>query len=142
MYEKKPYPKIIGTASLVIVFAFSLAILVEQVYASTNTQPTVIVSPDCGPSSGFSINFNADGFAPNGNVMWQFINSDNKVMLGPFGMFSTNRTGGFSETTHTESQPSDVYTVYFFDDVDNNGKLDQGGAKYKVKIPMPCGDED
>jgi hypothetical protein len=133
-----------AAASLVIVFAFSLAILMEQVYvyASTNTQPTVIVSPDCGPSSGFSITFNANGFAPNGNVMWQFINSDDKVMLGPFGMFETDSTGGFSEVTYTESQPSGAYTVYFFDDVDNNGKLDQGGAEYEAEVSMPCEDEE
>jgi hypothetical protein len=140
LYLKKPYPNIVG-ASLVIVFVFTLAILMQQVYASTSTKPTVIISPDCGPSSGFSITFNANGFVPNGNVMWQFINSDDKVMLGPFGMFETNRTGGFSETTHTEEQSPDAYTIYFFDDVDNNGKLDQGGAKYKAKLPMPCKDD-
>jgi hypothetical protein len=138
IYIKKTDATMIMVASFVIVFVFSLAILMEQAYASTNTRPRVIVSPDCGPSSGFSIAFNANGFAPNGNVMWQFINSHDKVMLGPYGMFATNSTGGFSETTHTESQPSDVYTIYFFDDVDNDGRLDQGGAKYKVQVSMPC----
>ena len=140
LFLKRPYPHIVG-AFLVIVSVFALAILVEQVYASTSTKPTVLISPDCGPSSGFSITFSVNGFVPNGNVMWQFINSDDKVMLGPFGTFETNRTGGFTETTHTESQSSDVYTIYFFDDVDNDGKLDQGGAKYKAKLPMPCEDD-
>jgi hypothetical protein len=74
--------------------------------------------------------------------MWQFINSDDKVMLGPFGMFETDSTGGFSEVTYTESQPSGAYTVYFFDDVDNNGKLDQGGAEYEAEVSMPCEDEE
>ena len=138
LYLKQPAPNIVG-ASLVIVFVFALAILVEQVNASTSTKPTVIMSPDCGPSSGFGITVNANGFVPNGNVMWQFINSDGKV--DPFGMFETNRTGGFTDTTHTDSHSSDVYTINFFDDVDNNGKLDQGGAKYKAKLPMPCKDD-
>jgi hypothetical protein len=127
--------KLIKSSSLLIGFVFLFFLMiVEQVDAQT----IVSVSPDCGPTTGFSINFNTNGFAPNGNVYWQFINSDGQVMLGPFGMFATNSTGGFNEVTHTGEQSPDVYTLHFFDDIDKDGKLDQGGARFLTNVVIPC----
>jgi hypothetical protein len=101
-------------------------------------KPTLRVSPTCGPLSGFSIHYYANGFAPDGIVYWQLIHSNGVKTVGPFGTFATNRTGGFNQTTFIEDLPSDRYTLSAFDDIDKDGKFNPGEANASTKITIPC----
>ena len=122
--------------------SFSMPLLLsatELVYAGTSDATNVDVSPSCGPTSGFTINFDATGFEPNGLVQWMLIYSNGTQTLGPFGMFKTDENGSFRESTYTERQFPDTYTLYFFDDLNNDSEPDPGGAKFTTNISIPCG---
>jgi hypothetical protein len=123
---------------LVGFFTALVSIGEQEVHAQEQREPIVIISPDCGPSSGFNIYFDANGFTPNGSVHWEFVSSDGLELVGPFGMFATNSTGGFNEVTNTEEQSPDVYTLRFFDDIDNDGRPDESGARFSTNVSMPC----
>jgi hypothetical protein len=99
----------------------------------------VVVTPICGPSSGFGIKFNATGFSPNGLVYWQLIHSNGSKATNQFGSFETDRNGAFSEPTYFgECLSPDVYTVYFFDDPNNDGTPDPAGAESSADASIPC----
>jgi hypothetical protein len=109
---------------------------IQKAYAEAN----VIVTPTCGPDSGFSIKFDATGFSPNGLVHWKLIRSDGSEEMSQFGSFETNGNGGFSESSYIEEELSpDVYKVYFFDDLDNDSHPDPGRAEFLSTISIPCG---
>ena len=108
---------------------------IQKVYAETN----VIVTPTCGPASGFNIKFDATGFSPNGLVHWQLINSDGLEDISQFGSFETDGYGIFSESTYIEGLSPNVYKVYLFDDPDNDSQPDSGGAEFLRTISIPCG---
>lgn len=123
--------------------SFSVPLLLlsatELVYAGTSNAANVNVSPSCGSTSGFTINFDATGFEPNGLVHWMLIHSNGTQILGPFGMFKTDENGSFRETTHTERQLPDTYTLHFFEDLNNDSKPDLEGAEYVTTVGIPCG---
>ena len=58
-----------------------------------------------------------------------------------YGYFSTNSTGGFSESAYIESETGLVegkYEIKFFDDADNDGNADQGKKEFIVSMSVPC----
>ncbi len=138
-------PLLIGFA-----FAFLSIILSGQVYAQQQQQqppqPTVFVSPPCGPTSGFSLVFNANGFTPNGNVHWQVHRPTGEQTYGPYGYFATNATGGFLEPTGieegvepgTEVIPPGTYVLQFFDDLNLDGRADPGAKRTNAMVKVPC----
>ncbi|MDQ3970707.1 MAG: hypothetical protein M3227_03370 [Thermoproteota archaeon] len=137
-------PLLIGFA-----FAFLSIILSGQVYAQQQQQPpqpTVIVSPPCGATSGFSLVFNANGFTPNGNVHWQVHRPTGEQTYGPYGYFATNATGGFLEPTGieegvepgTEVIPPGTYVLQFFDDLNLDGRADPGAKRTNAMVKVPC----
>ena len=107
----------------------------ESVHAEAN----VIVTPTCGPNSGFSIRFDATGFSSNGLVHWKLIHSDGLEETSQFGSFETDGYGIFNESTYIEGLSPNEYKVYFFDDPDNDGQSDSGGAEFLSTISIPCG---
>jgi hypothetical protein len=136
-------------SSLLIGFAFaffSIIILSGQVYAQQPPQPTVIVSPPCGPTTGFSLVFNANGFTPNGNVHWQVHQPTGEQTYGPYGYFATNATGGFLEPSGmdegvepgTEIIPPGTYVLQFFDDLNFDGRADPGAKRTNAMVKVPC----
>jgi hypothetical protein len=145
------YLKLIKSPLLIgFVFVFFSIILSGQIYAQQPPpppQPTVIVSPLCGPTAGFSLVFNANGFTPNGNVHWQVHRPSGEQTYGPYGYFATNATGGFLEPTSgmedgvdpgTEIIPPGTYVLQFFDDLNLDGKADSGAKKANAMVKVPC----
>ena len=120
-----------------LLFVFpNLLISIQKAYAEAN----VVVTPTCGPDSGFNIKFDATGFSPNGLVHSKLIHSDGSEEVNQFSKFETNGIGGFSGSTYIEEGLSpDVYKVYFFDDLDRDGKPDLGRAYFLSTISIPCG---
>ena len=55
---------------------------------------SIVISPDCGPQSGFEINFNVNGFEANSNVYWVIMHQDTDN-VSSMGYYKTNSTGGF-----------------------------------------------
>jgi hypothetical protein len=113
---------------------------IQKVNAETN----VIVTPTCGPASGFNIKFDATGFSPNGLVHWKLIHSDGSEDMShedmsQFGSFETDGYGSFSESTYIEGLSPDAYTIDFFDDLDRDSKPDPGRADFLSRISLPCG---
>jgi hypothetical protein len=117
-----------------------------QVYG----QASALVTPTCGPPSGqsaesheegegFNIILNATGFMPNGVVHWKLIHANGSEAINQFGSFGTDAKGSFSEPTYIgEGLPPDVYTIYFFDDLNNDGTRDPGGAESFASVTIPC----
>jgi len=119
------------------VFAFALLGLVGSMLFTAFAKPTVDLSPTCGPHEpGFNIVINANGFAPNSNVGWKFVDSDSKIPL--YGYFATNSTGGFNEVTYADDLKEDHYKMYFADDVNSDGTFDIGAARVYANVTIPC----
>jgi hypothetical protein len=124
--------------SLLLLFVFpqiTTTVSIQKAYAEAN----VVVTPTCGPESGFNIKFDATGFSPHGIVHWKLIHSDGTEEMSQFGSFETNGYGIFSESTYIEELSPNVYKVYFFDDPDNDSQPDSGGAQFLSTISIPCG---
>lgn len=132
---------------LIVYYSFSYAIIsTDKVYGQAN----VVVAPTCGPPSGqegegheegegFGITFNATGFSPNGIVHWKLIHSNGSEATNQFGSFETDTNGSFSERTYIgEGLSPDVYTIYFFDDLNNDSVRDADGAESSATVSIPC----
>ena len=96
----------------------------------------VMVSPDCGPEEGFSININANDFLPNSHVSWVIFDSNLDPKFN--GYFATNSTGGFKEVTYVDHLLLGEYTIFFFDDSDINYMYDNEKNIYKTSLTIPC----
>lgn len=132
-------------AILVPFFSYSI-ISISEVYG----QASVVVTPRCGPPSGlggegheegegFNITYNATGFMPNGIVHWKLIHANGSEATAQFGSFETDANGSFSEPTSIgEGLTPDVYTIYFFDDLNNDSIRDPGGAESSASVTIPC----
>ncbi|MGB9167981.1 MAG: hypothetical protein WCB31_03530 [Nitrososphaeraceae archaeon] len=105
-------------------------------FTSVFAAPTVLVFPPCGPAQGFNVVFNADGFSPGANVSWELVNTDLKPVLT--GYFMTNSTGGFNEVTYADDLLPGKYNLNFFDDSNNDSKLDRNGQTFQTSISLPC----
>lgn len=104
--------------------------------SSVFATPIVLVSPPCGPTQGFNVVFNANGFSPSSNVSWELVNADLKPVLT--GYFMANSTGGFNEVTYADDLLPGKYNLNFFDDSNNDSKLDRNGQTFQTSISLPC----
>jgi len=98
--------------------------------------PIVLISPPCGPTQGFNVLFSANGFSAGSNVSWELVNADLKPVLT--GYFMTNSTGGFNEVTYADDLLPGKYNLNFFDDSNNDSKLDRNGQTFQTSISLPC----
>ena len=119
-----------------------LTILVASISLFTNTnaelKPNVKVSHACGDTSGYGMKLNVNGFEPNSNVGWKLVHPETQSTPS-FGYFSTNTTGGFSESEYIEGElEQGKYEIQFFDDANNDGKADQGKKEFIVSMSTPC----
>ena len=133
--------KFIASSSIILV-----AILLSSffsVFINVNAQqlkPNAIVSPGCGDVTGYGMKMNLNGFEPNSNVGWKLVHPETQE-VPTYGYFSTNSTGGFSESVYIESELGLVegkYEIQFFDDADNDGNADQGKREFIVSMSVPC----
>jgi hypothetical protein len=95
------------------------------------------VTPNCGPIEGFNIFLETSGFLPNSNVHWDLINAEDNS-TGLSGYFNTNSTGGFEEPTFADDLPPGKYIINFFDDINNDEKVDSGRAVIFTNLSIPC----
>jgi hypothetical protein len=119
-----------------------LTILVASIslFANINAElkPNVKVSPACGDTSGYGMELNVNGFEPNSNVGWKLVHPETQTSP-TFGYFTTNKTGGFTESEYIEGELEEgKYELQFFDDADNDGKADQGKKEFIVSMSTPC----
>ncbi len=128
-----------------IIFLVSILIFSSlSVFINVNAQlkPDVLVSPSCGEVTGYGMKLNANGFEPNSNVGWKLVHPETQT-TPTYGYFSTNSTGGFSESAYIESESGLVegqYEIQFFDDTDNDGNADPGKREFIVSMSVPCED--
>ena len=124
--------------------AFIAAILTFSIFAAANitilsgfAEPTVDISPTCGPHEpGFNIVINANGFKANSTVAYKFVDSDSKIPL--YGYFETNQTGGFNDVTFADDLRPDKYKLYFADDANSDGVFDIGAERIYANVSIPC----
>ena len=119
-----------------------LTLLVASIslFTTTNAEikPNVKISPTCGDTSGYGMKLNVNGFEPNSNVGWKLVHPETQSTPS-FGYFSTNTTGGFSESEYIEGElEQGKYEIQFFDDANNDGKADQGKKEFIVSMSTPC----
>ena len=98
--------------------------------------PIVKIFPDCGALSAHKIFFKVNGFSPNGNVHWEFI--DSKGNIDSYGYFETDEFGGFEEHIIAEVIKPYIYTLRFFDDKNNNFLKDFNGSEVIINYQIPC----
>jgi hypothetical protein len=116
-----------------LVINILLITLQVPVYGELNAT----VTPNCGPIEGFNIVLETGGFLPNSNVHWDLISvEDNSTGLS--GYFYTNGTGGFEEPTFADDLPPGKYIINFFDDINNDEKVDSGRAVIFTNLSIPC----
>jgi len=105
--------------------------------ANVYAEPRVDISPTCGPHEpGFNIVINANGFKPNSNVAYKFVDSHSKIPL--YGYFETNSTGGFNDVTFADDLKKDNYKLYFANDDNNDNVFDIGAKRIYANVTIPC----
>ena len=106
--------------------------------ASLNKQenPTISITPSCGPIEGFNFKMMTNGFAPNRTVHWELLDKDHQPSL--LGYFETNDTGGFNETSDVSQILPGKYQLHVFDDVDNDAHGDFVGKETFTTLSFPC----
>ncbi len=82
------------------------------------------------------INFTVNGFNSNGNIYWEFINSEGKI--DTYGYFDSNETGGFNDYIIADGMQPNNYTLRFFDDKNNDYVKDLNGAELILNYEIPC----
>ena len=115
---------------------FYLYIKAEIIPIVAEPLPIVKIFPDCGALSDHKIFFTVNGFSPNGNVHWEFI--DSKGNIDSYGYFETDEFGGFEEYIIAEVIKPDIYTLRFFDDKNNNFLKDFNGSEVIINYQVPC----
>jgi hypothetical protein len=131
---------IVSNFLFVKIILFSLLSLLFINYANAQQLKTnAIVSPGCGDVTGFGANLNVNRFEPNSTVGWKLVNPETQT-TSDFGYFSTNSTGGFSESVYIEEGElvEGKYKIQFFDDADTDGNPDPGKNEFIVSILVPC----
>ena len=124
--------------------AFTAAILTFSIFAAATitilpgfAEPTVDISPTCGPSEpGFNIVINANGFKANSTIAYKFVDSNSTIPL--YGYFETNQTGGFNDVTFADDLRPDKYKLYFADDANSDGVFDIGAKRIYANLSIPC----
>ena len=119
---------------ILLVSSFS-TILVN---VSAESEPNVMVSPECGELEGFSMILKVNGFEPNGNVQWQVVHPESKT-IASYGYFATNSTGGFNEDAFIEGPLiKGSYEFQLFDDLDQDNLPDNNKIQKILTISVPC----
>src|SRR5215210_6897845 len=121
---------------LLLPIFFSLCVIIEQIQSISAQSPTIQIFPECGALSDHKIFFTVNGFNPNGNVHWEFIDSKGKI--DSYGYFETDEFGGFEEYIIAEVIKPDIYTLRFFDDKNNNFLKDFNGSEVIINYQIPC----
>lgn len=125
--------------SLPLVFltiSFFIYSIKTEIIPIVAESPIVKIFPDCGALSDHKIFFTVNGFSPNGNVHWEFI--DSKGNIDSYGYFETDEFGGFEEYIIVEVIKPDIYTLRFFDDKNNNFLKDFNGSEVIINYQVPC----
>ena len=119
---------------LLLVYSFS-TILVN---VSAESEPNVMVYPECGELEGFSMILKVNGFEPNGNVQWQVVHPESKTIVS-YGYFATNRTGGLNEDAFIEGPLiKGSYEIQLFNDLDQDNLADNNKIRKILTISVPC----
>ena len=107
--------------------------------ANSQLKPNALVSPTCGDVTGYGMNLHINGFEPDSNVGWKLIQPEMQT-TSEFGYFSTNSTGGFSESVYIEEGKlaEGKYNIQFFDDANTDGNPDAGKNEFIVSMSVPC----
>lgn len=132
--------KIIASSSIILVAILLSSFFSVFINVNAQLKPNAIVSPGCGDVTGYGMKMNVNGFEPNSNVGWKLVHPETQE-IPTYGYFSTNSTGGFSESVYIESELGLVegkYEIQFFDDADNDGNADQGKREFIVSMSVPC----
>jgi hypothetical protein len=131
MKDKKSI--VIPLASLFLSISF-LVLYFPQL--SVFAESKVMVSPNCGPEEGFSLNIDGSDFSPNSSVSWVLFDANLKPKFN--GYFATDSTGGFKEITYVDHLEPGTYTLFFFTDSDINYMYDSEKSIYQTPISIPC----
>jgi hypothetical protein len=124
-------------AIIVAISTFSMFGAANITMMSAFAEPTVDISPTCGPPEpGFNIVINANGFKANSTVAYKFVDSNSKIPL--YGYFETNQTGGFNDVTFADDLRPDEYKLYFADDTNSDGVFDIGAKRIYANVSIPC----
>ena len=121
-----------------------IAILLSSsfsIFINVNAQlkPNALISPTCGDATGYGMNLHINGFEPDSNVGWKIIHPETQT-TSEFGYFTTNSTGGFSESVYIEEGElvEGKYDIHFFDDADTDSNPDPGKNEFIVSMSVPC----
>ena len=108
------------------------------VNVSAESEPNVIISPECGEIEGYSMILKVNGFEPNGNVQWQVVDPESKT-IASYGYFATNSTGGFNEDVFIEGPLiKGSYEIQLFNDLDQDSLPDNNKMQKILTISVPC----
>ncbi|MGI9012336.1 MAG: hypothetical protein ACR2F1_14290 [Nitrososphaeraceae archaeon] len=128
--------KYILSLDLLTIILFLLTTIEEVLYISAAESPSVEIFPECGSLYNHRVYFTVNGFNPNGNVHWEFIDSQGRI--DSYGYFETDEFGNFEEFIIADEMEPDTYTLRFFDDKSNNFIKDFNGSEVILKYPIPC----
>jgi hypothetical protein len=118
-------------------YFFSLFfVIIEQIHSISAESPNVKIFPPCGSLTDHRVYFTLNGFSPNGNVHWEFI--DSKGNIDSYGYFETDGFGGFNEFIIADEMTPDIYILRFFDDKNNNFIKDPNGSEVIINYQIPC----
>jgi hypothetical protein len=131
--------KIIVPCFLLIAILFSSSSFSLFINANSQLKPNALVSPTCGDVTGYGMNLQINGFEPDSDVGWKLIHPETQT-TSEFGYFTTNSTGGFSESVYIEEGElvEGKYNIQFFDDADTDNNPDPGKNEFIVSMSVPC----
>ena len=129
---------------LIYIFGIALGIFlaINPIHLNTFAEPTpevpgVLISPSCGPKSGFSVIINAKGFEPNGVLAWKLVDSDGNAPL--IGYFHIDANGKVKDTTAIDDVKSGHYKLQVGDDRNIDFKFDSPSLiQSQSNITIPC----
>jgi hypothetical protein len=110
-----------------IFLRYFLFVIIEQIHSISAESPNVEIFPECGGFTDHRAYFTVNGFNPNGNVHWEFINS--KGNIDSYGYFETNEFGSFNDFIIADEMTTAIYILRFFDDKNNNFIIDPNGSE-------------
>jgi hypothetical protein len=120
---------------ILLISFFTISIILEPVSINADS-PIARISPECGILRDHRIDFTVNGFNPNGNVHWEFVNSKGNIDV--YGYFETDEFGGFDEYIITDEMRPDTYTLRLFDDQNNDFIKDPNGSEIILNYQIPC----
>ncbi len=126
------------TIAILVITLLVSSLSTILVNVSTESEPNVMVSPECGELEGYSMILKVNGFEPNGNVQWQVVLPESKT-IASYGYFATNSTGGFNEDVFIEGPLiKGSYEIQLFNDLDQDSLPDNNKMQKILTISVPC----